>query len=432
MLSEDAKFVIESARKILGKTPDDFSFAPGRGNTLGEHIDYSGGTVAPITISRGCNLAIARGSNSVISIHNLDNHKGLESNFTCDIEEFYNNGKLKSPKDVQAIFHNPKTGWSGYLAGAFYILLKAGKIKTKLGADVVFHSSVPIASGLSSSASLEVAMMTAVNRAFRLRLGWPQIALLSQRVEHEVKGVPCGIMDQYTAALGKKDWVMFLDCNKMFTVQRRVPKGFCFLFANTGKQRSLEMSEYARRRADCEKGFSILKKNFSRIRKRAGDIENLCQLTPKQFSEMSDVLPERIRQRCEHAVNEQARVLAYKLALWRYDKTKSSGEIEDIGNLLYESHESLKTLYEVSSRELDTIVRISRELGTKKGVYGARMQGAGFGGCCVVFVKEKSIDEIKKAMSKRYEEETGIKPEFYSGSSPGAKEYLRGFKIIGN
>lgn len=411
------KTLPEAERKELDVAKGVYTFAPGRGNLIGEHIDYNGGMVSPITIGAGCFCAAIPRKDRELHVANLAG-KVSEGDLThtakvwLPLDSLFSAEETLLPEIEAQSFLAEHDRWAGLIFGAVYVLLEEKLITSKdlHGIQFAMLSTVPIASGLSSSAALEVSSLAATSALFGIELSGAEIARLGQRMEHAMRGVPCGRMDQSAAALGKPHEVLSLDCTTWDSRWHALPNGWTALFVDTAVPRSLATSAYAERRRACEQGLAAI----NRIRTHAA--ANLCSLTPEEFSRDASKagLGTEILKRCQHAVEEQERVKRFMTAL---DKGADASEL---GKLLYASHTSLRDLYEVSCPELDAVVEIARSIGLKGGIAGARMQGAGFGGCAVILVRDDAIDAVKKRVAKEYAEKTGRECRFVPGSSPGA------------
>ena len=393
-----------------------YAFAPGRGNLIGEHIDYSGGTVSPVTIGPGCFCAAIPRSDRAVTVANLagevaEGAARHSATVSLPLEKLFSGGRLIPEERARSLLA-AKDAWAGLIIGALYVLMEEGHLRKDdvRGTQYAVKSEVPIASGLSSSAALEVSALAATAALNGLSLSGADLARLGQRMEHAMRGVPCGRMDQSAAALGRPNEVLSLDCTTWQAAWHILPKGWSALFIDTRVPRSLATSAYAERRAACEHGLVLINA------KRASPVKNLCSLSPKEFAR--DAAKARLDpvtlKRCRHAVDEQARVREFLTLLER------GKDVERLGELLYASHDSLRNLYEVSCPELDAVAAIARTIGLNGGVAGARMQGAGFGGCAVALVREDAIQAVKRILSSEYLKRTGKECAFVSGSSPGA------------
>lgn len=352
-----------------------YFFAPGRVNLIGEHIDYNGGYVFPAALSLGMFAAVRFRDDNVVRLRSENASAKVDFEISKDIA------------------YDKKDDWANYPKGIVKYLLNEGyELK---GCDVVLTSTIPKASGLSSSAALEI-----ISSYIMLypTLGDKQdrvyLSKLSQKVENEFVGVNCGIMDQFSVAVGKKDNAILLDCSTLnYKYAPFILDGSSLVIMNTNKKRELADSKYNERRSECDTALAILNK----YRK----VENLCSANIEDIE--SYINDETVRKRAKHAVLENKRVLDAV-------KVLEEGKIEEFGKLLNASHASLKNDYEVTGFELDTMVEEAQK---QEGCLGARMTGAGFGGCAIAIVKNENIDAFTKNVGKVYEEKTGIKPAFY-------------------
>lgn len=349
-----------------------FVQAPGRVNLIGEHTDYNDGFVLPIAIDRNIIMAYRDRADDKVIWHSMD--------FSETIEVSLDN-----------ISYDHEHKWANYFLGIIYTLKKKGCQIS--GKNIVSESNIPLGAGLSSSAAIDV--ITAYTFA-------PAIDPLEQvricvESEHNFVGVNCGFMDQTISRFGQVDHALFLDCRSLEYEQ--IPFAFHeveIMVCDTGVKRILADSAYNQRRFECEEGARLLQQYLP-------EIKALRDVSMEQFISYAKNLPEIIRRRCLHVISENDRVLR-SVALLK------SGNLEDFGLLLYQSHQSLKDSYEVSSPELDLLVKTAR---TCKGVYGARMTGAGFGGCTVNLVHRDNIEEFNEAIKRKYLEETNTEPKIY-------------------
>jgi len=365
----------EAFKKIFGASPEVVVRAPGRVNLIGEHTDYNDGFVLPAAIDRFIEFAGRRRSDRTIRIHSTDFQDSAE--FSLDDNQ----------KDSE---HR----WSNYLRGVSKFLESDGHHLT--GAEIVFGGNVPRESGLSSSAAVEVAATTFWQRLMGLKLDPVYVVKLARRAENEFVGVPCGIMDQFISALGRKEHALFLDCRDLS--YRHVPlRGDVKLVVcNSGVKRALAQSEYEVRLKQCNQSVAQLKSVGLAI-------NNLRDVEPEDLETAGEALTELLMRRARHVVTENARVLEAVKAL-------EAGDLERFGELMNASHESLRDDYEVSSKELDTLVELAWN---QPGTLGARMTGAGFGGCTVNLVRTDAADAFAEAVSRGYQEALGLKAEIY-------------------
>jgi len=351
-------------------------FAPGRVNLIGEHIDYSGGFVFPCALDFGTYAAVRAREDSQVNFVTLNYDKRVSI-------------------DLSDVVYREWDNWTNYPKGVIKEFQNKGyEIK---GFDVVYYGNIPNGSGLSSSASLEVLTAVFLNELFDCKIDMVDLVKMSQSAENNFVGVNCGIMDQFAVAMGKKDNAILLDCNTLdYTYVPLVLEGVKIVIGNTKKRRGLADSKYNERREECEGALADLQTKL--------DISNLCEMDGPTFESHRHLIVKKIaRDRVEHAVFENVRTKNAKAAL-------EAGDIEVFGALMNQSHDSLKNLYGVTGVELDTMVEEARKI---KGTIGARMTGAGFGGCIVALVKEEAVDKFIEEVGKNYQSKTGLKPEFY-------------------
>ena len=362
-------------RERFSGTPRVFS-APGRVNLIGEHTDYNDGFVLPIAINRRAYVACAPRTDRRIRVHsqNLD----ATAEFDLDAET------------VQ-----PERKWFSYILGVARTLERRD-ISIK-GADLLIQSEVPIGGGLSSSAALEVSTGQALVDLAGQAIDPTALALAAQQAEHEFVGTKCGIMDQLTAARAKQDHALLIDCRSMETKKiplRNIEAGF--VVCNTNVKHELASSAYNERREQCEAAVAILKHYLPSVRA-------LRDVTIENFEKFGRHLPEPFRRRARHVVTEDSRTIAAADALAR-------GDLSALGQLMRASHESLRDDYEVSSAELDIMVRLASQ---RADVFGARMTGGGFGGCTINVVRRDSTEDFSQFIHEKYQEATGIAAEVY-------------------
>jgi galactokinase len=371
----------ENFRNRFHKEATDLFFCPGRVNLIGEHIDYNGGKVMPCAISFGTYLAIAK-----------NNDKKLR--FQC----------LNFPEtaDLHLQSSYSKTGkeWFNYPLGAIHMLLQNDHAIS--GLDMLFYGNLPIGAGLSSSASIEVLTTFAVKELFELNISKIDIALLGKKVENEFIGVNSGIMDQFAVAMGEKNKAILLNCDTLEYEYLPFEIGsYVLAIINSNKQRTLADSKYNERFAECGAALKLLKKEIQAT--------HLCDIDSKTFNLHCNLIEDDVlEKRALHAVTENERVKEAKTAL-------QSGHLERFGELMYASHWSLKELYEVSGKELDIIVEFCK---TYSHCIGARMTGAGFGGCAIALVKNESFDDFSAKLISYYKDRIGYEPEVFA-SAPG-------------
>jgi galactokinase len=358
-------------------------FAPGRINIIGEHIDYNGGYVLPCTLDMGTHALIRKRGDG-------------RARF------FSTNTGTTAEIPLDHIVFDPAHGWANYPKGIVRHMQQDGHRIP--GFDILFSGNIPNAAGLSSSASIEIVTANALNAFFSLGYEMIDLVKLAQKAENRFCGVNCGIMDQFAVGMGKKDAAIYLQCDTL--EYKYVPLNlgeYAIVVMNTNKPRELKDSKYNERRAECERALSILKKakpkiNFGRI------VQNLTDLTPEDFAMVSHVLPDGvIRRRVRHVVYENHRV---KLAVAALE----NNDIITLGGLLNQSHASLRDDYEVTGIELDTLVGAAQK---HPACIGARMTGAGFGGCAIALVKKTEADGFKRSVIDDYTKTVGYAPTLY-------------------
>ena len=351
----------------------EFFFSPGRVNLIGEHIDYNGGLVLPAALSLGISAAVRRRSDGIVRLRSA-NETG-----EARIE-------LKEIKKVKSV------RWANYPAGVMKYLINDGNKLT--GCDALLMSDLPESSGLSSSAALEI--LTAYMMLYPLgpeKIDRVSMSLLCQKVENEFIGVNCGIMDQFAVALGKKDHAILLNTNTLEYKYIPFDLGKCLLLImNTKKKRELADSKYNQRRAECEAALAIIQKTRP--------IKTLVEADAEDLISIEDPT---LRKRARHVITENKRVQKSISAL-------GNGELATFGNLMCASHDSLKGDYEVTGFELDTIVSEALALPS---CLGARMTGAGFGGCAIALVQKNAVEPFTETVLKNYKAKIGLAGEIY-------------------
>lgn len=381
-LQEISAYTAAEFAKTHGRPPSWLVAAPGRVNFIGEHTDYNDGFVLPMAIEFYTVMAAARP---------LYGGDVMQIRSTAEKE-------IASIDTSKPITTSPLK-WSNYPRGVI-----AGFVARRLnpgGLDVLLHSTVPLGSGLSSSAALEVSTATLLEAVTGHKLDPVEKALLCQKAEHEFAAVPCGIMDQFISVMGRESHLLLLDCRSRKTelVPMRDPS-VELLIANTNVRHELGSGQYAQRRAQCEAAARVL--GVPALRDASiGALE-------KHKSDMDGVVFRRAR----HVVTEIERTLQAAEAI-RGSNWQKAGE------LMYASHRSLRDDYEVSCVELDALVEIAESIGMSGGVFGCRMTGGGFGGCTVALVKSDSVAAITQKLAAEYKKRTGIEATIF-GSRPAA------------
>jgi galactokinase len=355
-------------------------FAPGRVNLIGEHIDYNGGLVMPCAITYGTYLLLAPNNDQVFRLRSLN----FEASLEIDIRK---EGYSKMG-----------TNWYNYPLGVIDRLIKAGHIPE--GVDMMFWGNIPIGSGLSSSASIEVVTAFALNELMDTGISRLDLVKLTKDVENIFIGLNSGIMDQFAVAFGQKDKAIQLNCDTLDYALVDCSLGDHLLaIINTNKLRALAESKYNERVMECNEALKALQS--------ALPVQYLCDIDADDFTRHQHLISNDIvRKRGKHVVEENARVRQAAGAL-------AAGDLAAFGQLMYASHDSLRQLYEVSGKELDTIVDYCI---TNRQVAGARMTGAGFGGCAIALVRKDGFDIFSAGLIQYYRERIGYTPSVYSSS----------------
>ncbi|HEY5346327.1 MAG TPA: galactokinase [Verrucomicrobiae bacterium] len=392
-LQELAAHITKEFQDKYNRAPRWIVAAPGRVNVIGEHTDYNDGFVLPMAIERYAIMAAdaplpgSVSAASVISIY--DAH--FQENATIDISAPVTKGLPK---------------WSNYIRGVLCGFQNRG---VKIPAlDIAFMSTVPLGGGLSSSAALEVCTATLMEATTGKAIDPIEKALLAQKAEHDFAGVPCGIMDQFISALGREGHLLLLDCRTRKT--ELVPMSdpsIALLVINTNVKHELSGGEYAERRAQCEEAARNL------------GVNSLRDVTPDQLEKGKGKLSEVVYRRARHVIGEIERTVhaaeGIRASSW-----------PSVGNLMYASHASLRDDYEVSCKELDDVVEIAEDIGYKGGIYGCRMTGGGFGGCCVALVKADCVDAITKKIAADYKIKTGIEAAIFASRPAAGATIIKG------
>jgi galactokinase len=349
--------------------------APGRVNLIGEHTDYNDGFVMPAAIGFSTWVTSAPRDDRTVSVFS----ENFSERIVFDLDD----------RTLAALGH-----WSDYVKGVAITLERAGH--RLRGAELRIRGEVPIGSGLSSSAALEVASGYALVTNSGLMVDRMELAKLCQRAENEFVGMRCGIMDQFVSCHGQAGKTLLLDCRSLEYKVLPLPEDARLAICNTMVQHSLASSEYNTRRLECEAAVH----HFAQIRPNVRALRDVTEVDLKLYG---NDLSEVIRSRARHVITENARVLKAGAAL-------EVGDLEAFGQLMNSSHRSLRDDYEVSCQELDLMVELALQL---QGVYGARMTGGGFGGCTVNLIRAENVDEFSEAVAQGYEKATGLAPEIY-------------------
>ena len=357
-----------------------FYFSPGRVNLIGEHTDYNGGHVFPCALTMGTYAVARKRNDNKIRLYSMN---------------FENLGILEST--IDDLKYNKNEDWINYPKSMIWAMKEEG-FNIDKGFDIVYLGTIPNGAGLSSSASIEVLTGFVLKDLFDLDVDMTKIALLGQKAENKYIGVNCGIMDQFIIANGKKDCAVFLDtANLEYEYAPVKLENAKIVIMNTNKKRGLGDSKYNERRAECEEALRELQQKLN--------IKSLGELTEEEFEENKDLIKSETRQkRAKHAVYENQRTIKAVKAL-------KENKIDLFGELMIASHNSLRDDYEVTGNELDTLVEESLK---QDGVIGARMTGAGFGGCAVSIVKSDKVDDFIKNVGKSYKDKIGYEADFYA------------------
>jgi galactokinase len=371
---EQAHVLARKFARRFGESPRIYQ-APGRVNLIGEHTDYNDGFVMPAAIGLYTWAAIAPRSDRKLVI--------CSENVSARAE--FNLDDLPSTRAGR---------WSDYAIGVAKMLEASGIMLA--GANLIIAGDVPHGAGLSSSASMEVAVGYALLEATGQNIGRTKLAQLCQQAENEFVGARCGIMDQFIASHGKRDHALLLDCRSLEYRLLPLRGDARLVICNTMIKHNHATGEYNQRRSECEAGVKHLAKNHPSVRA-------LRDASLADLAACSSELPDRILRRCRHVIQENIRVIDAAAALERED-------LETFGELMGQSHRSLRDDFEVSCRELDLMVELAVQA---EGIYGARMMGGGFGGCTINLVRSDYVESFKLAVSEAYEQSTGMKPDVY-------------------
>lgn len=370
-------YLYQEFKNSFNKDAEKAYFSPGRVNLIGEHIDYNGGLVMPCAITFGTYVLAATNNEGVFRFRSLNFEDRLDISLQQD---------LKKTAEY----------WFNYPLGIIdYFLKEHHQLQ---GLDLLFYGDIPISSGLSSSASIEVVTAYALNDLFNCGYSKLELVQLSKEVENVFIGVNCGIMDQFAVAFGEKDKALMLNCDTLEykAVESNLGEHVLAII-NTHKPRKLAESKYNERVQECQAALKALQQEL--------DIQNLCDIDSATFKQYQYLIKDEVvLKRATHVIEENDRV---KLAA----EALAGSDLAEFGRLMYASHDSLKNLYEVSGKELDAIVEYSK---TNPDVAGARMTGAGFGGCAIALVKQSAFDNFNEAVTAYYTDKIGYAPSVYS------------------
>lgn len=375
------KIITEEFQKQYNQSPSIITRAPGRANLIGEHTDYNDGFVLPMAIDRNVWVAACPRNDNTLRAYSVNFSEAI----TMTTEQLTD----------KSLPH-----WTHYLRGVWYLLGERGNMPP--GVDIVIGGDVPVGSGLSSSAAIEIALIELA--LVLLEQNWTQTekALFGVEVEHKFTGMPSGVMDQMASAVSKAGHALLIDCRSLETTPAHIPQGVSVVVMDTARPRQLVDSAYAERRRQCEEAAHLL------------GVSALRDATLEMINAALDKLGDVRYRRARHNVTENKRVLAFIDAC-------EQGDLQTAGELMNQSHYSLRDDYEVSCQELDIISEIARQ---QPACYGARMTGAGFGGCAVALVKEEAIDEFVQAVYNDYQERTNLTPRLWDFKPTAGSEVI--------
>ncbi len=353
-------------------------FCPGRVNLIGEHIDYNGGLVMPCAITFGTWMLLAPNTDRVYRFRsvNFDEHAEIP---------------------LQPAYQKHDKSWYNYPLGVLHHFAQDGR-QTGAGMDILYYGNLPVGSGLSSSASIEMVTAFAFNELYRAGYAKVDLVKMTKSVENNFIGLNSGIMDQFAVAFGEKNKAIKLDCETLNYEMVGVDLGeYLLAIINTNKPRNLAESKYNERVAECRQALTALQQELN--------IKNLCDINPETLKQYAHLITsEIVLKRVRHVIEENERVITAAQLL-------NTGDLIGFGKLMYASHHSLRDLYEVSGAELDAIETFSENY---TGVIGARMTGAGFGGCAIALVKTERFESYQKELIAFYTEKIGYAPAIYS------------------
>lgn len=363
--------------KAFGVAPESKYRAPARINLIGEHIDYNGGRVLPAAISCYIKALVSERDDQIVSAYSTNTKSGFSI-------------------DLNNIKYDKSNGWCNYVFGVFHTLKAAG-YKIPHGLNILINSEIPLGSGLSSSAALLDLITYIANDIFNLGITLKNIAKLAQNTENSFCGLRCGIMDEAAIALGLRNKCLLLDCAKYEYEYIDLDLGeYTFVVMKTNVPRSLVSSKYNDRVDECEKGLEGIRKEF--------DVADLCELHESDLPRIKELIDDEVvYRRVRHVVSENERVRKFVLAL-------RANNVKELGQILNASHKSLKEDYEVTGQYLDAI----QEAAIKAGAIGARMTGAGFGGCAIALIKKSEFAQFKKEVISYYVNKVKLEPDVFN------------------
>jgi galactokinase len=380
MDADERRAVVSQAfAERLGSAPAVWARAPGRVDLMGSHTDYNLGHVMTMTIDRDTWVAARPRNDRQVTIYSLNIDGG---------------GSF----DLDHIERDQSTPWTNYVRGVAAALQDADHHLT--GFDGIIHSTIPFSSGLSSSAAIEMAIAVAFQMVSDFRLHPVEMALLGQRAENQFVGVPCGILDQYSSALGRAGRALLLDCRDLSSRAVPIARNIDVVICDTRAERNLAGSEYETRRAQCEEGVRLLQQTYPAI-------EALRDVSLERFNAHAGELPEVVARRCRFIIEENQRVLDLANAL-------SGADFDRLHTLFAESYAGARDLYEISVPAMHAMIE---SMITAPGAIGARQAGAGFGGCMVALVEQGYVNAFSEHVKQTYADATGIQPTVYPVSA---------------
>lgn len=370
MVAEQAR---ERFGQVFGRPPQGIAFAPGRVNLVGEHTDYNDGFVLPMGVERGIALAYASRTDDVLRVHSADVPQTRDLLLT----------QLRHRVTNEPDRRGQRGGWFAYVAGVAWAML--GAAMEIGGADIALVSDLPMGAGLSSSAALEVGIARALAAASNVEWDPRAAALLAQRAEREFAGVACGIMDQLAVASAREGHALLIDCRSLETRDVPLPNGMTVVVFDSGVKRDLATSAYNDRRASCERVVDA-------VRARHPHVLALRDVSRAMLEEVQGAVAADDYRRALHVIEENPRPAALAEAL-------RTGDLQAAGRTMLDSHASLRDLYAVSTPELDALVDAAS---SQPGCYGARLTGAGFGGCIVAIADTPAVESLVAAVTEAY------------------------------
>lgn len=373
--------VTRSFSSILGYAPTHFIQAPGRVNLIGEHTDYNDGFVLPCAINYQMVVAAAKREDNTVRVIAVD--------YQNEVDEFSLDNTIE---------FLPNKMWANYVRGVIYFLQKDNY--SFHGMDIAISGNVPQGAGLSSSAALEVAIGQTIKTLYQLPISQKEIALNGQKAENQFVGCNCGIMDQLISACGEENHALLIDCRSLETSAVTMPENMVVMIINTNKKRGLVDSEYNTRRQQCEEAAHIL------------NVTALRDATLDDLFAKKALMSEVVYRRARHVITENNRTLEAAEAL-------RHGDLTTLSQLMMQSHHSMRDDFEITVKEVDSLVEIVKSVIGDRG--GVRMTGGGFGGCVVALVTPDLVDKVVDSVKAQYEAKTGLKETIYvCSASQGA------------